>query len=271
MSETPSCYYYDEQRNRCKCYVNENLDALLAENAKLRKLCRDMYLVVACLDLDKSSLHAHGKDADWRTLEERYEELRAEVDGMNATKKLRVMLDERGVAWWPDKYSNTCWHADGFEWRASKENDGKLLLGCTSLTHLTPEQAIAATVACIPETKYQMALDDARKARMDAERWERVANDHQGVCKSLKETNADLRRIIEDAATVGAHSPNNPKVSEHTCHDESAYAGKFRCSECKAEWNTENDELTEPTLWVDGLGEYPQFCMNCGARIEVSE
>lgn len=33
----PSCYYYDEQRNRCNCYVNENLNELLAENAKLRE------------------------------------------------------------------------------------------------------------------------------------------------------------------------------------------------------------------------------------------
>ena len=32
----PSCYYYDEQRNRCNCYVNENLNELLAENARLR-------------------------------------------------------------------------------------------------------------------------------------------------------------------------------------------------------------------------------------------
>lgn len=30
----PSCYYYDEQRNRCNCYVNENLNELLAEYAK---------------------------------------------------------------------------------------------------------------------------------------------------------------------------------------------------------------------------------------------
>ena len=36
-----SCYYYDEQHNRCKCYVNENLDELLAENAKLRELLKN--------------------------------------------------------------------------------------------------------------------------------------------------------------------------------------------------------------------------------------
>lgn len=33
----PNCYYYDEQRNHCNCYVNENLNELLAENAKLRE------------------------------------------------------------------------------------------------------------------------------------------------------------------------------------------------------------------------------------------
>ena len=33
-----NCYYYDEQRDHCKCYVNENLNELLAENAKLREL-----------------------------------------------------------------------------------------------------------------------------------------------------------------------------------------------------------------------------------------
>jgi hypothetical protein len=36
----PKCYYYDEHHNRCKCYVNESLDKLLAENAKLRELVR---------------------------------------------------------------------------------------------------------------------------------------------------------------------------------------------------------------------------------------
>lgn len=33
----PNCYYYDEQGNRCNCYVNKNLNELLAENARLRE------------------------------------------------------------------------------------------------------------------------------------------------------------------------------------------------------------------------------------------
>lgn len=39
----PNCYYYDEQRNRCNCYVNENLNELLSENVKLRDLATGLY------------------------------------------------------------------------------------------------------------------------------------------------------------------------------------------------------------------------------------
>lgn len=48
---------------------------LKVENAKLRTLCRDMYFVVELLDMDSTRLQAHGKDSDWRTLKERFEEL----------------------------------------------------------------------------------------------------------------------------------------------------------------------------------------------------
>lgn len=30
MSE-PTCYYYNAERNRCNCYINENLNELLAD------------------------------------------------------------------------------------------------------------------------------------------------------------------------------------------------------------------------------------------------
>lgn len=39
----PNCYYYDEQRNRCNCYVNENLNELLNENDRLRELIADVH------------------------------------------------------------------------------------------------------------------------------------------------------------------------------------------------------------------------------------
>lgn len=67
----------------------------------------------------------------------------------NPTNELRAKLDELGVRWWTDKYyrdTNTCWRVGDFEWRASEKKDGKLLIGCTCVKYLTPEQAIAATV-----------------------------------------------------------------------------------------------------------------------------
>lgn len=68
---------------------------------------------------------------------------------MTPTNELRARLDECGINWWTDKYyrdTNTCWRVGDFEWRASEKKDGKLLIGCTCVKYLTPEQAIAATV-----------------------------------------------------------------------------------------------------------------------------
>lgn len=66
---------YEHMRLKDMTIIGE----LEEENAKLRALCRDMYLVVELLDMDRVRLQAHGKDADWRTLKERYDELDAEV------------------------------------------------------------------------------------------------------------------------------------------------------------------------------------------------
>ena len=48
----PNCYYYDEQRNHCNCYVNENLNELLAENARLRELAAGIGHLLFALDVD---------------------------------------------------------------------------------------------------------------------------------------------------------------------------------------------------------------------------
>ena len=47
----PNCYYYDEQRNRCNCYVNENLNELLAENAKLKQEIERWHRLTAGIEL----------------------------------------------------------------------------------------------------------------------------------------------------------------------------------------------------------------------------
>jgi hypothetical protein len=37
-----TCYYYDAGTNHCRCYDNEALDKLLAENARLQEEMRDL-------------------------------------------------------------------------------------------------------------------------------------------------------------------------------------------------------------------------------------
>ena len=62
---------------------------------------------------------------------------------MTATDVLRRLLDERGVEWGDDGYPTTCtvWASDGIVWHGLWRDD------CIELiAHLTPEQAIAATL-----------------------------------------------------------------------------------------------------------------------------
>ena len=61
----------------------------------------------------------------------------------SSTKMLRRLLDERGVEWGDDGYPTTCtvWESDGIVWHGLWRDD------CIELiAHLTPEQAIAATL-----------------------------------------------------------------------------------------------------------------------------
>ncbi len=80
----PSCYYYDEQRNRCNCYVNENLNELLSENAKLRELCVQMVETVECSSSTKRCVlfsECAAGEFEPCLYEQKLRELRIEVDG----------------------------------------------------------------------------------------------------------------------------------------------------------------------------------------------
>lgn len=70
---------------------------------------------------------------------------------MTATERLRELLDERGVEWAaPDESWNqdsiTYWKVGSIKWVAFESENGTLWLNCNSVTDLTPEQAIAATL-----------------------------------------------------------------------------------------------------------------------------
>lgn len=51
-------------------------------------------------------------------------------------------------------------------------------------------------MAEITETRYRMLHDRYGEASCDANMWERIAHDHENMNVSLRQTNADLRRII---------------------------------------------------------------------------
>ena len=82
----------------------------------------------------------------------------------SATEVLRRMLDERGVEWWQKK-RHTCWKVGkGQEvemWRAWEAPDGSITLKVDYIYHLTPEQAIDATLGrgeCHDAAGKQMAF-----------------------------------------------------------------------------------------------------------------
>ena len=56
-------------------------------------------------------------------------------------------------------------------------------------------------------------------------------------------------------------------VRERVCSNAARHAGEFTCSLCGASWQTDDVDLIEPTLWTNGVGDYPRYCQGCGARI----
>jgi len=158
------------------------------------------------------------------------------ADGMTATEELRARLDELGAEHYtydlPNGEHGVSWiDCNGIEWEAVQRGEN---FEIHALQLVTPEQAIAATVGAVPETKYLMALDEAREAQRKLEIFQISQIVYQSKYRSLKETNSVLRRIIYDmkATTVGTG----------TCHavlDTGYYKGingvceGLYCSKCK--------------------------------------
>lgn len=72
----------------------------------------------------------------------------------------------------------------------------------------------AQTVTYVPETRLLEAVDAAREAEHRADMAERVAADHKGLCDSLKETNDDLRRIVDELRETERPADENDKLRE---------------------------------------------------------
>jgi len=119
----------------------------------------------------------------------------------------------------------------------------------------------AATVDAVPETKYLMALDKAREAQRKLEMCQTSQRAYQSKCRSLKETNADLRRIIGEmrAATLGATDAKpTQEESSGTCHitDNGPWGYPYVCSACGVSFDPDVNN-----------GEF-NYCPNCGRRVE---
>lgn len=158
---------------------------------------------------------------------------------MGKSNELRAKLDERGIKWWTDKYyrdTNTCWRVGDFEWRASEKKDGKLLIGCTCVKYLTPEQAIAATVGNRTDLSKRLREVNGLHefAKLFGFSWDDESDWtwHDVACAMADAV---------DAATVGAGTCKNVSTT-----------GNFRCSECDA---------------ADLDFDKPTYCHGCGRKV----
>jgi hypothetical protein len=166
------------------------------------------------------------------------------VSDKTATDRLRELLDERGVEYYD--------HATGVGWRfwvdwsdsvgnytksVGVDEDGTCY---AILEHLTPEQAIAATVG------------SDRLAFLE----EKVKLQGDYIDKLTKEKNAIFAQGCE-AATRHAGQIDamqrklNATLGRGTCRNVST-TGNFRCSECDA---------------VDLDFDKPTYCHGCGRKV----
>ena len=153
---------------------------------------------------------------------------------MSATDELRRMLDERGVEWSAtDTYRLlvTSWNdASGHSWAFVEHKDGNF----SKLTayHLTPEQAIAATLGKLPYDELLRCLKND---------WH-ISASWDGLRKfwniELTEDGVQMR----DSAWV-----------ERTCKDVSENPLRFECSACGG-------------LSLDIA---PRYCPACGAEVKL--
>lgn len=72
----------------------------------------------------------------------------------------------------------------------------------------------AQTVTYVPETRLLEAMDEAREAGRRADMAERVAADRKVLCDSLRKTNDDLRRIIDEMKDTERLDAENAKLRE---------------------------------------------------------
>lgn len=83
---------------------------------------------------------------------------------------------------------------------------------------------------------------------------------------------ADVSVWVEKPEVIQVFGDNGEEqdyVPERTCHDANTRFNAWTCSECKCTLQLMFDDYGESTLNIDGVASVPNYCPNCGARVEV--
>ena len=153
---------------------------------------------------------------------------------MTATDKLRELLDKRGVKWteWLPRTA-TCWTDGTHGFVADPNDDGRLWL---SMSMMTPEQAIAATLGC-----RELTAEQVRKCAKEVY-FEGYNDGSVGRGPHIEET--DWQWIANKL---------NAELEEKTCHNTQTNFD-FQCSECG-------------TCLDNGRTLGIRYCPHCGAKV----
>ena len=177
-----------------------------------------------------------------------------EHDGVrteSATEELRRMLDERGVEWTAPnsilRDDMTSWVANGFDYDAFEVPDGTLVLSAAHQDDLTPEQAIAATLGSEPDDAAMLRLHERMNAALlEYERAQGIEK-RDGDGEVVVPFVAEMHRLIEEAATLGAGTCKRVFYEP---------TGVYVCSECGRGLSKKLDKYC-----------YLHYCPNCGRRV----
>lgn len=166
---------------------------------------------------------------------------------MSATDELRRLLDECGVEWAvPDESWNqdsiTYWKVGSIKWVAFESENGTLWLNCNSVTDLTPEQAIAATVP--DEASTYKALIRESDARMALQR------DYNNQIKRIQNQRKQLREMQEALERGTCHMV---KRHDYVVYGEAPCIW-LECDECGG-------------VLPDSFGTAVSYCPNCGRKV----
>lgn len=168
---------------------------------------------------------------------------------MTATERLRKLLDERGVEWGnvqhdgseSDYFTEWCPgdpqdYASAYEWSVGDGLNVRIIR-----THLTPEQAIAATLGDngVARSNDGVTAEQVRKA----------------IFNGSSYASYDGAKYYADGISMQAIADElNATLGAGTCHTVED-GGLLHCSECGGG--------AEKQSWA-----YWNFCPNCGRKVE---